>query len=329
MGQRGGGMSQAQRPDIADISERLAARMESLAADLFPNGERHGSQWCVGSLAGEPGSSLSISLRGSKAGRWKDFGIIGGPSGDALDLIAQALYGGDIGRAITWACQWLGIDTTQPQRHHTRPQRPVRIVHDEPKSEALCVKLWNEAKPGHEALRAYMASRSLTLPERAPLRFHPACPHRQDRIPAMLALMTDPVSNQPVGIHRTFLKPDGSGKADVTPAKMVLGSWGVIRLTPDDEVTVGLGISEGIENAITVLQHLNWSPVWAIGNAGSLASFPVLDGIETLTIFADHDIAGINAAQSCGPKWVQAGRAVQIIAPRMQADWNDAMRGAA
>lgn len=145
----------------------------------------------------------------------------------------------------------------------------------------------------------------------------------------MLALMTNPVTNQPVGIHRTFLKPDGTGKADVTPAKMVLGSWGVIRLTPDEEVTIGLGISEGIENAITVLQHLQWGSVWAVGNAGSLANFPVLNGIETLTIFADHDIAGINAAQSCAHRWVQAGRAAKIIAPRMNADWNDAMKGAA
>ena len=27
---------------------------------------------------------------------------------------------------------------------------------------------------------------------------------------AVIALMTDPISNEPIGIHRTFLNPDGT-----------------------------------------------------------------------------------------------------------------------
>ena len=70
----------------------------------------------------------------------------------------------------------------------------------------------------------------------------------------MLALMTDPLTGQPVGVHRTFLLPDGSAKAPVITrgdtvleSKTILGTWGVIRLTPDDEVSRALGIAEGIE----------------------------------------------------------------------------------
>lgn len=56
------------------------------------------------------------------------------------------------------------------------------------------------------------------------LRFHPSVLHGASgqRLPAMLAQIRGP-KGQPLGLHRTFLKPDGSGKADVEPQKMMLG----------------------------------------------------------------------------------------------------------
>jgi hypothetical protein len=145
----------------------------------------------------------------------------------------------------------------------------------------------------------------------------------------MLALMTDPVSNNPVGLHRTFLKPDGNGKADVTPAKMMLAGAGVIRLTPDEDVTQGLGICEGIENGLAVLQRAGWAPVWACGSAGGIAKLPVLAGIETITIFADADDsgAGIKAAHACADRWYRAGREVTIQRPPTGKDWLEALEG--
>ena len=50
---------------------------------------------------------------------------------------------------------------------------------------------------------------------------------------------------------------------------------GVIRLTPNEEVTHGLGISEGIEDGLSVLLS-GWSPVWAAASAGGIKTFPVL-----------------------------------------------------
>jgi hypothetical protein len=145
----------------------------------------------------------------------------------------------------------------------------------------------------------------------------------------MLALMTNPERNTPCGIHRTFLLPDGSGKAPVEPAKSMLGNAGVIRLMPDEEITNGLGIAEGIENALTIMQHAGWPNIWATGTASGIAKFPVLAGIECLTIFADHDIAGTRAAQECASRWTLAGREVRIIVPRQHADWNDTLKAVA
>jgi putative DNA primase/helicase len=62
--------------------------------------------------------------------------------------------------------------------------------------------------------------------------------------------------------------------------------------------------------------------VWACGGAGSLATFPVLGGIETLTIGADQDEPGLRAAEKLGGRWEDAGREVLIAAPPA-GDWGD------
>jgi hypothetical protein len=153
----------------------------------------------------------------------------------------------------------------------------------------------------------------------------------------MLALLTDPETGNAVGLHRTYLTPDGT-KAPVAQrggvtlkSKMILGTWGVVRLTPDEEVGRALGISEGIENALTASQIIGWGPVWAVGTRNQIARFPILHGIEALTIFADADDSGVGmeAAHACASRWVASGREALIHAPPPGTDWNDAMRALA
>ena len=97
-------------------------------------------------------------------------------------------------------------------------------------------------------------------------------------------------------VHRTWIRPDGT-KAPVDKPRLLwpglpkLG--GVVRLWPDDEVTLGLCVAEGIETALTAARGFGLA--WACLDAGNLAALPVLDGIEALTIVADHDPAGIAA----------------------------------
>ena len=82
------------------------------------------------------------------------------------------------------------------------------------------------------------------------LRFHPG-------FSAVIALMTTPGANEPCGIHRTFLNPDGSKRE-----RKMLGRQGVVRVSPDEDVTLGLGLTEGIEDALSYLVG-GWAPVWA------------------------------------------------------------------
>ena len=148
----------------------------------------------------------------------------------------------------------------------------------------------------------------------------------------MIALMRHADTGQPCGVHRTALTPEGE-KID----RAMLGSAGVIMLSKSSDVAAGLGIAEGVENALSVLVS-GWAPIWAAGSAGAIAKFPLLGGIECLTIFADHDApnertgkrAGLAAADECAQRWSKAGREVFVRYPVAEnADWNDLRRSPA
>jgi len=94
----------------------------------------------------------------------------------------------------------------------------------------------------------------------------------------------------------------------------MLGKVGVIRLSPDEEVTQGIGICEGIEDGLAILLS-GWAPIWCATSAGAIAKFPVLSGIEALTIFADPDANGMKAAGECAERWRAADRECLVSAP--------------
>jgi hypothetical protein len=150
------------------------------------------------------------------------------------------------------------------------------------------------------------------------------------RFGAVIAQMRDVRTDQPRAIHRTFL--EGGRKADLPGgAKRMLGPAAgcAIKLSRDEDVIDGLGIAEGLETALSVLQT-GWGPVWALGSAGSIENFPVLGGIEALTIWADADEAGLRAARICQARWAEAGRECRILLPPQDGtDWNDVVGAAA
>jgi len=166
-------------------------------------------------------------------------------------------------------------------------------------------------------------------PDGSDVRWHPRVKHTPSGYEgaALIALVTCAKTNAPMSIHRTWIKSDGN-KSRIEPAKMYAGdhpiAGGVIRVYPDDTVTTGLALAEGIETALSVA-HVH-TPVWATGDAGNLRRFPVLDGIECLTIYADNDASGtgVDAAHACAEMWSHAGREVYVVTPpNVGTDWCD------
>jgi len=179
-------------------------------------------------------------------------------------------------------------------------------------------------KPGGP-IDLYLKSRGLTLPPSGIVE-HPGLWHRTSscRYPAMIGIVTDAVTVEPLTLHRTWVTADGH-KAPVEPVRMLLKGGrkqgGVIRLVEDGEVTTGLGIAEGVETALAAMAA-GFSPVWACVDAGNLAAFPVLPGIECLTVFVDNDAAGKAAFKQVAKRWREEGREVLHFTPPI-GDVND------
>ena len=261
-----------------------------------------------------------------------------GERGDVFDWLLKT-------RRMTFKAAMAYLSGDERQDRPTRlPQvaKPAQPRHSATPDTFL--RLWREGvDPGGTVVETYLRSRGgLWVPENASIRFHPRCQRGPRDLdggpeywPAMLALMTDPITAQPVGLHRTYLQPDGSGKAPITvrgpktlKAKMILGTWGVVRLAPDEEIGRAVGIAEGIENALTAMQAIGWGPTWAAGTADGIKNLPILPGIEAVTIFADADDSGVGlaAARACATRWQAAGREALIHVPPEGQEWNDAAR---
>ncbi len=161
-------------------------------------------------------------------------------------------------------------------------------------------------------------------------RFVPALKHiLSSRIfPCIASLVTDAVTGAPLTLHMTFLALDGRAKAPVEPSRLFWPGLpvggGVVRLSADDEVETGLAISESLEDGQSLVDH-GVRPVWACLSAGAMANFPVLAGVEALTICPDADDAGRRAAAKCMERWTAAGREVTVTFPFGTAkDFNEA-----
>jgi hypothetical protein len=65
-------------------------------------------------------------------------------------------------------------------------------------------------------------------------------------------------------------------------------------------------------------------PAWAAGSAGNISKFPVMTGVEHLTLLVDHDLEGERCTNECRLTWRMAGRKVTRLRPdRAGADLND------
>jgi putative DNA primase/helicase len=103
---------------------------------------------------------------------------------------------------------------------------------------------------------------------------------------AIIGVMTDPVTAKPTGaISRTYIDPSGR---KLGKAKTLGVPAGIVRLSLDEDVLEGLHLAEGIETALTGMAA-EYRPMWSAGSTGLMAKFPVLRGIEALTLIADHD----------------------------------------
>ncbi len=205
----------------------------------------------------------------------------------------------------------------------------VEIEKEKAAKQSAAVSLWNAGVGAAGTLvERYLRSRGITTPLPNSLRYHAGVWHAEARTygPCMLAAVQGANGNI-IAVHRTWLKPDGSGKADFTPAKKGMGPWsgGHIRLAKRSPV---LGIAEGIETALSVMVAIPALPCWSAMSLGNLGA-PVPDEVSEVIICADNDGADKDKAlhegilARCASALKDKGKKVRIAYPPRGYDFND------
>lgn len=181
-----------------------------------------------------------------------------------------------------------------------------------------------------ESARAYLESRCLwPLPNGSLLRAHAAVTywHERQKIGVYPALVT-PVRDgdgELVTAHVTYLTHDGRKLDTHEPRKMLsplVGHESCVAPIMEQSGPV-LGVAEGIETALSAAK-LTGIPTWSTLNAGLLAKFTPPESVDRLVIFADRDVAGLEAATALMERLQERVR-LEIRTPRAK-DWNDILK---
>jgi hypothetical protein len=332
-------MSEAQRDRfIADIARQAKPQLERIAKHLAPDGHKVGHEWKAINPTRRDRHAGSFSINLAK-GPWSDFAT-GHAGGDAVSLWAYVNGLSQYAAACALGV-WLALPLVDEETERSAPASEPRA--DEKARIDRAHRLWREARdPRGSIVERYLEGRGLALPEEPVarvVRFLPETIFGGIGSHAAMVTAFRPIVGDlrpleaPRAIQLTALDPNG--KPILEPpskpggkAKKLRRTHGpfkdcAIKLDPDEAVEQGLGIAEGFET--TLAQYLRgWRPLWALGPAGGLDAFPLLAGIECLTIFADHDLTGLKTARACRDLWREAGAEARIIHPkRPGADWGD------
>lgn len=217
------------------------------------------------------------------------------------------------------------------------PPDPANVVQRQAAAQAVAAKkerqaliCWREAQPIRGTIaESYLRGRGIncSLPES--LRFHPECWHGPSsrRLPAMVALVD---GGERFAIHRTYLRSDGTGKAEVAPAKLMLSttSGGAVHVAGGAGPLV---VAEGIETALSLACGLLNGPavIWAALATSGLRALHLPNIPARLTIATDGDTPGRAAGHDLAQRATALGWTVCTLPAPQGRDWNDVlmMRG--
>jgi len=211
-----------------------------------------------------------------------------------------------------------------------RPPDPAIIAQREREERAQAEKrarqaerCWHEALPiGGTIAETYLRGRGITCDLPGTLRYHLTCWHASaKRFPALVALVE---GADGFAVHRTYLRPDGTGKADVEPAKAMLGAvqGGAVRLSDGPGPLV---VAEGIETALSLASGLLRAPatIWAALSTSGVRGLHLPLQPSRLTIAPDGDKPGREAANILAARAHALGWQVSLLPAPDGRDWND------
>jgi hypothetical protein len=315
--------------DASDLAQRLGRNVEAVCREYLSNGRREGRYWLVGDVQNNPGRSMFVRLKGTEsgkgaAGKWTDAAT--GEHGDLLDVIRESCGLLDFKDVADEARRFLSLPQPEPDPQ-PRP-RPSSAPAGSPESARRLISM-SQPITG-TIVETYLRKRGITaLHGTGALRFHPRCYYRPDSYsptetwPAMIASVTD-LDNRITGAHRTWLSPDGSGKAQIDTPRRAMGDLlgNAVRF---DRATHVMAAGEGIETMLSLRMALPHMPMAAALSAAHLAAILFPATLRRLYIARDDDLAGDNAMASLVERAQAVGIEAITLSPRL-GDFNEDLR---
>ncbi|TCR94792.1 toprim domain-containing protein [Rhizobium sp. BK418] len=313
----------------ADLADRLARHAEAVCRHYLSAGRRSGNYWIVGDTANNKGRSLYVRLTGARAGRWSDAAT--GQYGDLLDLIRETCALLTFADVAQEARRFLALPRLEPLAAGGSKVNP-------PGSRLATERaglLFASARPiaGTLAERYFQSRGILGAAGHQALRFHPSCYYRDlttgntMRLPAMIAAVMD-AEGRLTGVHRTFLRPEGDGKAKVEEPRRALGRLlgNAIRfnMQPHAQIPI-LAAGEGIETVLSLSCVLRGMPMVAALSAHHLAAFRLPATCQRLYIAADGDAAGRHGLEGLSRTAKALGVLPLVLSPEL-GDFNEDLR---
>lgn len=313
-----------------ELSERLAQNVQAVCRHYLPAGRREGRYWMIGDVAGTPGRSLYVRLfeteRGA-IGNWVDAAT--GEHGDLVDLIRMNQRHARLGETIEEAERFLALPPSADNDDHANYAKPARTG-----SPQAAKRLFAASKPLIGSIAAtYLHLREITrLHDLPALRFHPRCYYRPNEddapgtpgaFPALIAAVTDHDGKQ-TGTHRTWVDPNGNGKAHVASPRRAMGNiLGAAVRFGDCQDTMVAG--EGIETMLSLREVLPDLPMAAATSSAHLAAILFPPDLRRLYIARDRDAAGDAAVGILSDRAMSAGIQLVPLTPAL-GDFNDDLR---
>jgi hypothetical protein len=194
----------------------------------------------------------------------------------------------------------------------------------------LALSIWRFADPFAGSLaERYLRGRSIT-PVGINARYDARCQFGAGEEKAFAPALIVPVEEDTgvVAIHRTFLRPDGTDKAEITKPKRMLGNpgggavrWGGI---PTDGV---LRLAEGVEDAVSVMNMLEPETfVWPVLGIERYQTLTIPESIRKIIIYSQNGAEAARAVERATPHLTANDRQLSVKLPSHAGDWNDLLR---
>lgn len=187
----------------------------------------------------------------------------------------------------------------------------------------------------------YFRTRGIWAPIPRSLRFGLLSPYRHmdsdewaPPRPAAVGVVTD-VEGKLTAVQRIFIKPDGSGKAEMRKPKITLGRMmgSALRLGPSAPEII---LCEGPEDGLSLMQQIPdteitpagaKASVWCALGTANMAAVQFPSVVKQVTLAGDNNEAGRAAVDAAAESIWMRGLTVKTMFPDPEyKDWNDQLR---